>query len=138
MKRGKRDIKSNRRAKEWIKQAEYDYSVAETLFENRHYIYTIFMCHLCVEKGLKGLYCERLREVPPKTHDLIYLLKKMGLKPPEETIIFVGELSEKSIITRYPEDFSRIKNSFSEERAKNILLKTGGALEWIKNMLSKR
>ena len=37
-------------------------------------MYCVFMCHLAVEKALKGLYFERLRRVPPKSHSLVFLL----------------------------------------------------------------
>ncbi len=34
----------------WIIQAEYDLGTAEDMFKAGRYIYTIFMCHLAVEK----------------------------------------------------------------------------------------
>lgn len=30
-------------------------------------MYTVFMCHLSLEKALKGLYAEKLGKEPPKT-----------------------------------------------------------------------
>ncbi|MDL1979715.1 MAG: HEPN domain-containing protein [Deltaproteobacteria bacterium] len=42
------------------------------------------MCHLSIEKSLKGLYSKKLHEVPPKTHNLIYLLNKIGKKPDQK------------------------------------------------------
>jgi len=43
-------------AEEWFKQAEYDYQTASAMFDSGRYIYTVFMCHLSVEKILKGIY----------------------------------------------------------------------------------
>ena len=45
---------------EWLKQADYDYETAEAMFKTGRYIYAIFMCHLAIEKTLKGLYMKKL------------------------------------------------------------------------------
>lgn len=71
-----------KKTEEWFKQADYDIKAADVLFDGGKYIYTIFMCHLSIEKALKGLYQKNLNEVPPKVHNLVYLIEKMGLKIP--------------------------------------------------------
>ena len=58
---------------EWLKQANYDLDTADYMFKGGRYMYTVFMCHLSIEKALKGLYTEKLRKEPPKTHNLLYL-----------------------------------------------------------------
>ena len=68
---------------EWLKQADYDMKTAEVMFDNKRYFYAVFMCHLSIEKALKGLYLERLKEIPPKTHNLVYLVEKIKLLLPE-------------------------------------------------------
>ena len=62
---------------EWLKQADYDMDTADAMFASGRYLYTVFMCHLSIEKSLKGLYSKELAEVPPKTHNLLYLIKKI-------------------------------------------------------------
>jgi HEPN domain-containing protein len=44
------------KSKEWLSQAEYDFSTAEYMFNGDRNFYAVFMCHLCIEKALKGLY----------------------------------------------------------------------------------
>ncbi len=58
---------------EWLKQAEYDMDTAEYMFKGGRFLYTVFMCHSSIEKALKGLYSQKLKKVPPKTHNLLYL-----------------------------------------------------------------
>ena len=65
---------------EWLKQADYDMDTADVMFSSGRYFYAVFMCHLSIEKSLKGLYSKKLHEVPSKTHNLIYLLNKIGKK----------------------------------------------------------
>jgi HEPN domain-containing protein len=72
-----------RQTEEWFKQANYDLDTAEAMFRSRRYIYSVFMCHLCLEKVLKGLLAKR-GDIPPKSHDLAFLLEKIGVDIPEQ------------------------------------------------------
>lgn len=56
---------------EWLRQADYDMETADTMLGSGRYFYAVFMCHLSIEKALKGLYSKVTDEVPPKTHNLI-------------------------------------------------------------------
>jgi HEPN domain-containing protein len=58
---------------EWFRQADYDMDTADAMFASGRYFYAVFMCHLSLEKALKGLIANRLDELPPKTHNLLYL-----------------------------------------------------------------
>ena len=46
---------------EWRKQADYDIKTAEIMFDNKRYFYAVFMCHLSIEKALKGICLDRLK-----------------------------------------------------------------------------
>jgi HEPN domain-containing protein len=121
--------------KNWLESAQYDLETAEQMLNTSRYIYTIFMCHLAVEKILKAKVGEITGEVPPKTHNLRYLVKLSGLEPPEEMFVFLSELSDVSIPTRYPEDFSNLKNSYNKKAARIYLNKTKETFEWIRKSL---
>ena len=122
-----------KRTGEWLKQADYDMGTAEFMFNGRMFFYTVFMCHLSVEKAMKGLYQERLKETPPKTHNLVYLLKKIGVKPTMDAIgIFIIKLNEASVVTRYPEDIDKLQRQYTEVIVKDILVKSKEVLQWIK------
>lgn len=41
---------------EWLIQAEYDLDSAKAMYETGRYFYAVFMIHLAIEKGLKGLF----------------------------------------------------------------------------------
>lgn len=90
------------------------------------------MCHLAIEKALKGLYQERLKDVPPKTHNLIYLLNKIGLKPQDTLGLFIAKLNEANITTRYPEDLDRLNAHYTSSVAEQILRQSQELLLWIK------
>lgn len=102
------------------------------MFKGGRYFYAVFMCHLSIEKALKGLYYERIKKVPPKTHSLVYFLNKIEIKPPEETGKFIIKLGEANIATRYPENLDQLKKEYTEEVVKDILSRSKEVLQWIK------
>jgi len=59
----------------WIATSEYDIETVEHMLKSGRYVYVVFMCHLSVEKLLKGLVAETQEDLPPKTHNLRYLVK---------------------------------------------------------------
>jgi HEPN domain-containing protein len=121
-----------KQTEEWLKQADYDMDTADYMHKGGRYIYAVFMCHLSVEKALKGLYYEKLRKIPPKSHNLIYLMNKIGIKPPEDPGRFIVKLGEASIPTRYPDNLARLQQTYSETVVKNILLNGREVILWIK------
>jgi len=124
-----------KQTEEWLKQADYDMETADYMHKGGRHIYAVFMCHLSVEKALKGLYYEKLRKIPPKSHNLVYLLNEIGIKPPENPGKFIVKLGEASIPTRYPENLAKLQQTYSETVVKNILLNGQEVILWIKEQL---
>jgi HEPN domain-containing protein len=114
----------DKKSQEWLKQADYDMDTAEFMFNGRRFFYTVFMCHLSVEKAMKGLYQKRLKQAPPKTHNLVYLLNKMGIKPSESPGRFIIKLNEANVVTRYPEDIDKLQKDYTEVIVRDILIKS--------------
>jgi HEPN domain-containing protein len=126
------------RHEEWLRQAEYDMDTADIMFKSGRYIYAVFMCHLSIEKALKGLYIKVLDEVPPKTHNLLYLLNKIGRRPEQELEKFITRLNTASIATRYPDDLARIQAAYTAEVTREMISKSKDVLQWIRTTLSKQ
>ena len=118
--------------KEWLRQAEYDMATADAMFKSGRYIYAVFMCHLSIEKGLKGLYHYELDIVLPKTHNLIYLLNQISKNPEVELKKFIIKLNTASLATRYPDDLAKIQSAYTKTVVKEIIVKSKEVLEWIK------
>ena len=102
---------------EWLKQADYDIGTADAMFRSGRYFYAVFMCHIAIEKALKGLYAQVLSDIPPKTHNLIYLLDKIGKKPEQALEKFMTKLNTASVATRYPDDLAKIQAAYTEDIA---------------------
>ena len=118
--------------KEWLKQADYDMDTADAMHISGRYFYAVFMCHLSIEKALKGLYYKILDEVPPKTHNLLYLVNKIGKKPEQELGKFITKLNTASVATRYPDDLAKIQAAYTEEITKDMITKSKDVLKWVK------
>jgi len=121
---------------QWIKQAEYDLGTADAMFRSRRYIYTIFMCHLGLEKALKGLIVFK-GHTPIKSHDLIFLIEKTKITVPQKHIEFLETLNDVSVPTRYPDDLDRLVAQYPRRRAKEIADQSREVFEWIKSYLQK-
>lgn len=120
----------------WIALAEYDLETARHMLASGRYLYVIFICHLALEKMLKAHVTEVTQEMPAKTHDLIYLIRKAGLKLPPEYLDFAGRINNASIPTRYPEDIQRALNDYPRPVAEEYLQKTEELLKWLKQQLN--
>ena len=83
-------------------------------------------------KIVKSVYSKKLHEVPPKTHNLIYLLNKIGEKPDQELEKFIIKLNTASVATRYPDDLAKIQAAYTQEITKEMIQKSKDVLKWVK------
>ena len=109
---------------EWFKQADYDLETAETLFKSGKYIYTVFICHLSIEKALKGLYAKKFKKDPPKIHNLNYFCAKIGLVLPENLLNFIDKLNSLCVPTRYPDELEKLLKDYKKDLTEEILNQT--------------
>jgi HEPN domain-containing protein len=122
---------------EWLRQADYDMDTAGSMFKDGRYFYAVFMCHLSIEKALKGLYVARFQAPAPRTHSLLYFVGKLELRMPDATALLVSRLNGLSIPTRYPDDLRRMSAEFDSRRTQGILDESRKALAWLKSELPK-
>lgn len=120
---------------EWLRQADYDMDTAELMLNGERYFYAVFMCHLALEKALKGLYSQRFRELPPRTHNLIYLVEKIKLELPCDLHDSVFTINRVSVATRYPDNLERILQDYNKERTEEIFQKSKVVLRWLRAQL---
>ncbi len=123
----------NKGYSEWMLQADYDYETAKSLYHSGRYVYTIFMCHLTIEKALKALYIKIFNSVPPKTHNLNYFIEKLNLELNQDDYSFIFKLNDASLPTRYPEDIKRLISFYTKSRTELILTNSNKIFQWLKN-----
>lgn len=116
----------------WIESSNDDLDTAEILISKGKLLHGLFFCHLCIEKGLKSIYVKQKKEIPPKTHNLIFLLDKVKIEIKLEDEEFLGVLMKYQIEGRFPDYNPRIP---SIEKVEKFLKQTKRIQEWIKTQL---
>ena len=90
--------------KYWLKSAEHDLNTAESLFLAGKYDWCLFVSHLVLEKTLKAIYVNvNENRVPPKIHNLVKLSEISLVNLEEEQKIFLDEVNDFNLETRYPD-----------------------------------
>jgi HEPN domain-containing protein len=102
----------------------------ETLFRGGHYRWTVFSCHLAIEKSLKAVLQHQHGILPPRLHDLRALLTRTGLKPSARLQRFIHQLGGLSVPTRYPGPLSTGPPGLRKTWVERALRQTGKVLEW--------
>lgn len=108
----------------WFAQATYDLETAKALLRSKRYIYAVFMCHLSLEKALKGLVVAATGKPPPRTHNLIYLSKLSETRLSNEQITFLATINTANIVTRYPEDLEAAVKQYNRKMVRNYVQMT--------------
>jgi HEPN domain-containing protein len=90
------------------------------------------MCHLSLEKVLKGLLIKRTGLFPSKSHSLIYFVDQTGLELDDSFYEFLFMLNKISVPTRYPDDLRKLFAVYTRERTESILNQTREVQGWIK------
>lgn len=87
----------------WLKTAEHDYDTMVGLYQIKRYSDCLFFGHIILEKILKALVVKNTKKDAPHIHNLVSLWRLAGLPEDATMEIFLGEVNEFNIRTRYPE-----------------------------------
>jgi HEPN domain-containing protein len=123
------------KVKYWFDLAREDVDVSRVLIGAGKYLYSGFVCHLCVEKALKAVIAKN--ETPPKIHDLVKLAKigNIYVDMDDDQKSFLEVLLPLQIEGRYPSYKGQILSSLNEARCREILGKVEEFLSWIEKQL---
>jgi HEPN domain-containing protein len=106
---------------EWMDISDYDFETAEAVLKSGQYLYVVFMCQQGVEKLLKAVYCKQLKEMPVRTHNLLYLLDKVTINETDINREFLGRLNQFYLESRYPGERASLARSLSKQTAQVYL-----------------
>jgi HEPN domain-containing protein len=100
--------------------------------KNKKVLYALFLCHLCVEKAIKAHIVVKTTKVPPRVHNLSYLLEFTELKLSENQLKLCDTLMFYQIEGRYPESYPKVPKI---EEAIRIYEESKDLFLWIKEKL---
>ena len=124
----------------WLDISEYDLTTAEAMLKAERYLYVGFMCHQAIEKILKAYYQLMKGKMPPKTHNILFLMKETVLFDflSDQQRAFMEMLLPMNIETRYQEHKDRLFKSLDREKCSKILRETREMHSWIKEKLKEK
>ena len=114
----------------WENMAEEDFGLAEKLFKDKNYLWSLFIAQLSLEKALKARVIEATKKEPPKIHDLVRLAEIA------ELVVTKYQKDELEIITgfnieaRYTDYKEGLKQTATHEYTKKYLDKSREYLRW--------
>ena len=114
-----------------VNQAKYDLMTAKDMFKAGRYIYTVYMCHLAIEKALKAIINVSTGKTPPKVHNLIRLLQLASVNLNKEQREFLATINTAAITTRYPEELKIALEKFNRTIANDYLVKSKDVIKCI-------
>lgn len=121
----------------WLDISRYDLDTAESTFTSARYLHTAFMCQQAVEKMLKAVFLAlNIGDEPPRTHNLLFLLDRLGLDSiPESVSKISGRLTAYYIETRYPDYKEKLSRLVDHAEAQEILKRTKEVMLWMESLL---
>lgn len=126
----------DKKVKYWIDTAEYDLDTSKAMLDTGRYLYVGFLCHQTIEKYLKAVIAKS-GQFPPKIHNLINLAEKASIieRISDDQKDFLSELNPLNIEARYPDYKNKINEILTKSYCTELLNKTKGMVEWIKEQL---
>ncbi len=121
----------------WENHAEYDMRTAGHMFNTKRYPYVLFMCHLAIEKLLKGIYAKENVEHSAYTHNLVELAKKTKIDFSDDQKELLAKLSSFNIEARYPEWKSNFHKTATRQFTEKYYTQTKNLYSWLKKYLKK-
>ena len=120
----------------WLESAKHDLDTAESLFKSEKYDWCLFIGHLVLEKVLKAIFVDNNEnKIPPKTHKLTKLAMLSSLELTEEQKIFLDEVNDFNLETRYPDYKLEFYNRCTEEYTGQYFKKIKEFYNWLKSQI---
>ena len=116
----------------WLKSADHDLEIAESLFDSGKYDWCLFIGHLVLEKVLKAIYVQNSNNrIPPKIHNLVRLAEIGKFQLTQEDKIFLDEVNDFNMEVRYPDYKQDFYELCTEEYTKKFFNKIKEFHQWL-------
>lgn len=119
----------------WEKSAKHDLETAESLIREEKFDWALFLSHLVLEKIIKAIFIKEKKSFPPRTHNLIFLLKEVGIKISESDEDFFDEVNTFNISTRYPDEQFKFYKLCTKEFTLDKFKKIKEKYEWLRQKI---
>ena len=115
----------------WIESSDDDYRVMQSLFDNGHCVWALFVSHLVIEKLLKAWHVKNVDAHYPRIHNLVEIAAKATLELSTEQKVFLAELSTVNLRARYPDYKNRFQKKATRQFAESQISKVKELRQWL-------
>ena len=121
----------------WEKTAEEAYETAQGLLSLNHFTYSLFFCHLTVEKILKAKVVKNTGEEAPFGHNLLKLSERSGVIFTQHQLNIMDEINTFNIEARYDDYKFEFYKKATKEYTEKYFSETTKLYLWIKEQITK-
>ena len=125
----------NDQVKAWVNLADYDFETAKAMLDTGRYLYVTFMCQQAIEKTLKAIFVAKKNEIPPRTHNLLYLIDILQLTVSEDDKNICAQLNQFYLGHRYPGSIMDLVKAVDQQKAVYYFDKTKELMGCLKQSL---
>jgi len=115
----------------WIESSDSDFQVMDSLFDNGHYVWALFLSHLVIEKLLKAYHVKNVDANYPRIHNLVEISVKAKLDLSTEQKVHLEELTTFNLRARYPDYKNRFQKKATRLFAESQLSNVKGFRQWL-------
>ncbi|MBU2055490.1 MAG: HEPN domain-containing protein [Proteobacteria bacterium] len=115
----------------WLESADDDYRVMQSLFDNGHYVWALFLSHLVIEKLLKAYHVKNVDMNYPRIHNLVEIAVKAKLDLSTEQKVSLVELTTFNLRVRYPDYKNRFQKKATRPFAEGQISKVRELRQWL-------
>ena len=103
----------------------------QSLFDNGHYVWALFLSHLVVEKLLKAYHVKNVDTNYPRIHNLVEIAAKAKLDLSMEQKVSLVELTTFNLRARYPDYKNRFQKKATRPFAESQISKVEEFRHWL-------
>ncbi len=118
--------------------SEKDWKLAQKLFRNKDYSYSLFFCHLALEKLLKCIIVAKTDKAAPYIHDLVKLAQSAGVESDKNTEDALREITTFNIAGRYDDEKQSFYKKCTKPYTEKYFNLSGGIYVWLKKDYLKK
>ena len=114
----------------WENMAQEDFEFAQKLYQDKKYLWSLFIAQLALEKALKARVIEKTGKEAPKIHDLVRLAQIVDWHLSKEQEKELEIITGFNIEARYTDYKEGLKKVADQEYTKEYITKSEEYLQW--------
>jgi len=117
----------------WRDGSADDLQAARTLLDAGKIRQAGFFVHLAIEKAVKACAVAATRDLPPRSHDLLFLVQRLGIALTDPQRDFMGRVQVYCLEGRYP---TELPPPPAAEAVAQDLQQAAEMIRWLMNRLN--